>query len=88
MVATRCASSTVDAPQSASNEIFTPSPRKAAVGKAQRGFPRAGGRGVGAGKKEVDGSDESLLSEETLAEAAWPRAQLADGGRHGWRALW
>jgi len=30
---------------------------------------------------EVDGSDESLLSEETPAEAAWPRAKTADGGR-------
>ena len=30
---------------------------------------------------EADGSDESLLSEETLAEAAWPLAQPADGGR-------
>ena len=28
---------------------------------------------------EVDGSDESLLSEETSAEAAWPRAK--DRGR-------
>jgi len=31
---------------------------------------------------EVDDSDESLLSEETLAENAWPRSQTADGG-HG-----
>jgi len=30
---------------------------------------------------EVDDSDESLLSEETSAEAAWPRSQTADGGR-------
>jgi len=30
---------------------------------------------------EVEGSDESLLSEETSAEAAWPRAKTADGGR-------
>jgi hypothetical protein len=29
----------------------TPTPRKVAVGAAQRGFPRAGGRGVGAGRK-------------------------------------
>jgi len=29
---------------------------------------------------EVDGSDESLLSEETSAENAWPRARPADGG--------
>jgi hypothetical protein len=32
---------------------------------------------------EADGSDESLLSEETLAENAWPRALPADGGRPG-----
>jgi len=31
---------------------------------------------------EVDGSDESLLSEETSTENAWPWAQPADGG-HG-----
>ena len=30
---------------------------------------------------EADSSYESLLSEETLAEAAWPRAKTADGGR-------
>jgi len=30
---------------------------------------------------EVGGSDESLLSEETSAEAAWPQALPADGGR-------
>ena len=30
---------------------------------------------------EGDGSDESLLSEETLAEAAWPRAQHQDHER-------
>jgi hypothetical protein len=30
---------------------------------------------------EVDGSDESLLSEETPAENAWPRSQTVDGGR-------
>jgi len=30
---------------------------------------------------EVGSSDESLLSEETSAEAAWPRSQTADGGR-------
>ena len=30
---------------------------------------------------EVDGSDESLLSEETSAEAAWQRPKTADGGR-------
>ena len=29
---------------------------------------------------EVDGSDESLLSEETSASNAWPRALPADGG--------
>ena len=34
---------------------------------------------------EVDGSDESLLSEETLAEAALPRSQTADGGRGLWQ---
>jgi hypothetical protein len=32
---------------------------------------------------EVDGSDESLLSEETSAENAWPRSQTAVGGRPG-----
>jgi len=30
---------------------------------------------------EVDGSDESLLSEETLAEPALPRSKIAAGGR-------
>jgi len=30
---------------------------------------------------EVDGSDESLLSEETSAEAAWPRSKTVAGGR-------
>jgi len=30
---------------------------------------------------EVDGSDESLLSEEIAAEAAWPRSKTAVGGR-------
>jgi len=30
---------------------------------------------------EVDGTDESLLSEGAPAEAAWPRAKTADGGR-------
>jgi hypothetical protein len=80
----------------------TPTSRKVAVGEAQRGFPRAGGRGVGAGKKEfedvpplecspparqrraageVDGSEESLLSEGASAEAAWPWSKTADGGR-------
>jgi len=44
------------------------------------GSPPARRRHV-AGK--VDGSDESLLSEETLAENAWPRAKTADGGRPG-----
>jgi len=39
--------------------------------------PARQGRAAG----EVDGTDESLLSEETSAEAAWPRAQPADGGR-------
>ena len=32
---------------------------------------------------EVDGSDESSLSEERSAEAAWPRSQTAGGGRLG-----
>ena len=32
---------------------------------------------------EVDGSDESLLSEETSAEAAWSRSKTAGGGRPG-----
>jgi len=33
---------------------------------------------------EADGSDESLLSEETSAENAWPWSKTADGGRgHG-----
>jgi len=35
--------------------LSTPTSRKVAVGEAQRGFPRAGRRGVGAGKMEVDG---------------------------------
>jgi len=30
---------------------------------------------------EVDGSDESLLLEETSAEAAWPRSETTGGGR-------
>jgi len=30
---------------------------------------------------EANDSDESLLSEETSAENAWPRAKTADGGR-------
>ena len=30
---------------------------------------------------EAAGSDESLLSEETAAEVAWPRSTTADGGR-------
>ena len=29
---------------------------------------------------EADGSAESLLSEETSAEAAWPRSNTAGGG--------
>ena len=102
MLVTQNASSTVGKPQSVSKAIFHSYPRKGAAGSARRGFPRAGGWGVGAGKKEFegvgpldcspparrrraagegDGSDESLLSEETLAEAAWPRSQTADGGR-------
>ena len=32
---------------------------------------------------EGDGSDESLLSEETSTENAWPRSKTADGGRSG-----
>jgi len=35
---------------------------------------------------EVGDSDESLLSEETSAEAAWPRSTTADGGRTRARA--
>jgi len=35
---------------------------------------------------EADGTDESLLSEETLAEAAWPRANARGGGRARRRA--
>jgi len=82
----------------------TPTSRKVAAGPARRAFPRAGGRGVGAGKMkfegvgplecrpparqrraalEADGSDESLLSEETSASNAWPRSKTADGGRFG-----
>ena len=34
---------------------ITPTLRKVAAGPARRGFPRAGGRGVGAGKKEFEG---------------------------------
>jgi hypothetical protein len=40
---------------------------------------------------EAAGSEESLLSEGTSAEAAWPRSQTVDGGRarvqrgQGWR---
>jgi len=30
---------------------------------------------------EADGTDESLLSEGTSTEAAWPWSQTADGGR-------
>jgi len=30
---------------------------------------------------EVDGSDESLLSEELSTENAWPWSKTADGGR-------
>ena len=33
----------------------TPTSRKGAAGPARRGFPRAGGRGVGAGKNEFEG---------------------------------
>jgi len=32
---------------------------------------------------EAGASDESLLSEETSAENAWPRSKIADGGRPG-----
>jgi len=34
---------------------ITPTSRKVAAGEAQRGFPRAGGWGVGAGKKALEG---------------------------------
>ena len=39
-------------------------------------------RAKGAQRWKADDSDESLLSEETSAENAWPRSQTADDG-HG-----
>jgi len=42
VLATRVSSTTVDELQSAANEIITSSPRKGAVGEAQRDFTRAG----------------------------------------------
>ena len=50
VLATQNASSTVDEPQSASNNMITPTPRKASPGAARRGFPRAGGHRDGHGR--------------------------------------
>ncbi len=55
---------------------ITPIPRKVAVGEAQRGFPRAGGRGVGAGKIEDEGGGPP----ECSPPARQRRAALEDGG--------
>ena len=54
----------------------TPTSRKASVGVAQRGFPRAGGRGVGAGKKALD----VVRAPECSPPARQRRAALEDGG--------
>jgi hypothetical protein len=48
------------------------------VGRSPRGSPPARRRRAAL---EADGSNESLLSKETSAENAWPRAKTADGGR-------
>ena len=57
------------------NNLNTPTSRKVAVGVAQRGFPRAGGRGVGAGKKAFDG----VRASECCPPARQRRAALEDG---------
>ena len=79
VLATRSASSTVDQPQSASNEILTSSPRKVTAGPARRGFPRVGGRGVGAGKKEVESAP---LSNVARRRAAGARGRSPAGPRN------
>jgi len=48
------------------------------VGRSPGGSPPALRRRAAG---EADGTDESLLSEGALAEAAWPRSQTAGGGR-------
>ena len=53
--ATRIASSTADTPQSATKTIYHSYLSERRGGRSPRGFPRAGGRGVGAGKKEFEG---------------------------------
>ena len=51
---------TLPAPSTHHNQpprpFFTPTSRKGAAGPARRGFPRAGGRGVGAGKRRSTAS--------------------------------
>jgi hypothetical protein len=64
------------------NVVIGPAPARShkrwGVRHSARGSPPARQRRAAG---EVDDSDESLLSEETLAKAAWPRAKTADGGR-------
>ena len=65
------------------NVVIGPAPARSqkrwGVRRSAGGSPPARRRRVAG---EVDGTDESLLSEETLAEAAWPRAN-ARGRRVG-----
>jgi len=85
VLATRIASSTVGTPQSVSKAIFTPTSRKVAAGPARRGFPRAGGRGVGAGKMKFEGVGTPGCSPPARRQARsvggwWDRGTLAFRG--------
>jgi len=67
------------------NVVIGPAPARS---HERRGVGRSAGSSPPARQRraagEADGTDESLLSEETSAEAAWPRSKTADGGRgHG-----
>jgi len=48
---------------------ITPTSRKVAAGPARRGFPRAGGRGVGAGKKRMRASAHPNVARRRAAGA-------------------
>jgi hypothetical protein len=67
---------------------ITPTSRKASPGVARRSFPRVGGRGVGAGKIEVDGVGPPECSPPARPQARsgrgrWLRRELALGGDVG-----
>jgi hypothetical protein len=67
----------------------TPTSRKASPGAARRGFPRAGGRGVGAGKKAHDSVPPRGDSGGGAGHVVAPAARLMGGrGRPHRKTRW